>query len=295
MLPKDDARHNEDIEWWYWTGHLKAADAGWYGFEETVFFVQVNGYSAQIVHVAVTDVDAGTFHHLQSEVFGSPVTPADGGFQLQVGEQRARGVNGRDVLHGQVDGYTLDLELTSTKAPTLQHGSGYKDYPFGGYTYYYSRQRMAAQGTLALDAGVFPVEGSVWFDHQWGSLTQATQLGWDWFALQLDDGRDIMLMQVRAGGSMALETGTLSDSRCHPTELLPGDFTITAKGQWTNGNGCAYPSGWDIVVKGQHFTVTPVMPDQELATALKRYWEGAALVSGDAPGRAYVELTGYCN
>jgi len=27
---------------------------------------------------------------------------------------------------------------------------------------------------------------------------------------------------------------------------------------------------------------------------VNKYWEGAALVSGDTSGRAYVELVGYC-
>ena len=36
-----------------------------------------------------------------------------------------------------------------------------------------------------------------------------------------------------------------------------------------------------------------MMADQEVDTILFKYWEGAAVVSGAAIGRAYVELTGY--
>jgi predicted secreted hydrolase len=36
------------------------------------------------------------------------------------------------------------------------------------------------------------------------------------------------------------------------------------------------------------------MANQEVQVGPQTYWEGAALVSGDATGRAYVELAGYC-
>ena len=40
--------------------------------------------------------------------------------------------------------------------------------------------------------------------------------------------------------------------------------------------------------------VTPAMEDQEMSDGDQVYWEGASTVSGDATGRAYVELNGYC-
>ena len=40
-------------------------------------------------------------------------------------------------------------------------------------------------------------------DHEFGtSFLEPEQIGWDWFSLQLDDGRDLMIFQLRrADGS----------------------------------------------------------------------------------------------
>jgi predicted secreted hydrolase len=55
------------------------------------------------------------------------------------------------------------------------------------------------------------VKGSSWFDQEWGSnqLT-AEQIGWNWFALQFDDGTELMLyqMRLRDGGIDPTSSGT---------------------------------------------------------------------------------------
>jgi predicted secreted hydrolase len=183
------------------------------------------------------------------------------------------------------------------KAPVLQHGDGYTDYSFGGNTYYYSRERMAATGTIVAGGETLPVTGLAWFDHQYGDLDTAIDTGWDWFAIQLDDQREIMLYVVRPASGDTLVGGSISDPRCVTTEIGPSDFEITPLGSWTRPGSsppCTYPSGWTVRAGGLNLTVTPVLDDQELDTAVIDYWEGAATVSGDATGRAYVELTGYC-
>ncbi len=40
--------------------------------------------------------------------------------------------------------------------------------------------------------------GEAWFDHEWStSALGAGAVGWDWFSLQLDDGRELMHFQIR--------------------------------------------------------------------------------------------------
>jgi predicted secreted hydrolase len=89
--------------------------------------------------------------------------------------------------------------------------------------------------------------------------------------------------------------GSLSSADCETTELDPEQVVVTSMGEWTSEvSGCTYPLGWEMEVDGMSLTVTPVMEDQELYSSYQTYWEGAATVSGDATGRAYIELTGYC-
>ena len=52
---------------------------------------------------------------------------------------------------------------------------------------------MDATGSLTLGDETFDVTGTAWFDHQWGDFIAVGGGGWDWFAINLDDGTDLML------------------------------------------------------------------------------------------------------
>lgn len=291
-LPTDDGAHDQPIEWWYWTGHLKTDEGRWFGFEEVFFRARINGVLSKMSQMAITDIATGQFHHGSVSGLGDVIAPK-GSFDLALGPFGAIGGNGRDHLHGTVDGYEVDLDLQSTKAPVLQHGDGYTDYSFGGHTSYYSRERMAAQGTISIDGTPHKVSGTAWFDHQYGDLLKTAKIGWDWYAIQLDDGRDIMLFVVRDPAGPVLAGGSLSGARCEVQELT--EYKVTPLGSWVSPHtGCTYPMGWRIEVAGTTLDLTPVMPDQEIFKSRPIYWEGAATVSGGATGRAYIELTGYC-
>jgi predicted secreted hydrolase len=43
----------------------------------------------------------------------------------------------------------------------------------------------------------FAVTGSAWMDASGRRALGADQVGWDWFALQLADGRDLMVYRLR--------------------------------------------------------------------------------------------------
>ena len=58
---------------------------------------------------------------------------------------------------------------------------------------------MAATGTVTLGDETLAVEGDAWFDHQWGDFISVGAGGWDWFAVNLDDGTDLTLSLVRGG------------------------------------------------------------------------------------------------
>lgn len=293
-LPADDGPHEEATEWWYWTGYLQTEDGRWFGFEWAFFIQEALGLRTQMVHHAITDRSAGVFAY---DVAFSPYPPrsTERGFDLEVGAQTAEGSGGEDRLHGEAGAYGLDLELRPLKPAVFQHGDGHADYEFGGYTYYYSRPRMEAKGTLTIEGEPVTVSGTAWFDHQWGALAGAIDTGWDWFGIQLDGDREIMVFSVRVDGAEALAGGTYVDAGCASTELGAGEVEIHPLGEWTSPHtGCTYPAGWTLRVGDLDLTILPVMGDQELDATIVRYWEGMSDVTGDATGRAYVELSGYC-
>ena len=104
-----------------------------------------------------------------------------------------------------------------------------------------------------------------------------------------------MLFMLRPAGGDQLAGGTWVQSDGSFTEVAEDATTVTSQREWTNPeSGCTYPLGWTLEVDGETFQVEPVMDAQEMSNPMIPYWEGAATVSGDATGRAYVELTGYC-
>src|SRR5712671_543592 len=53
VFPRDHGRHPEGaIEWWYYTGHLRGAEGGEYGFQLTFFRAR----ELSLAHFAWTDV-----------------------------------------------------------------------------------------------------------------------------------------------------------------------------------------------------------------------------------------------
>ena len=198
----------------------------------------------------------------------------------------------------------LDLRLTPLRQPVLNGDAGLsrKSSSIDSASYYYSVTRLQTEGSLSVAGKDYVVSGLSWLDREWStSALAADQVGWDWFALQLSDGTDLMLYNIRKQDGSADESSsgtiTLIDNRS--SRLYPSDFEIEVRDTWTSPKGGTYPSRWTVRLPSRdlELDIVPVIADQELFTMV-RYWEGAVDVSGrhdDRPvsGRGYVELTGY--
>ena len=309
QLPRDEAPHDALSEWWYYTGHLDAADGSHYGFELVIFQAVRAGYPVgYAAHFAVTDYERHSFHYFQRSASGGSSLALQGGgkYDLSVGDWSLRGANGDDHLFAEESGYGLSLAARAEKPPVLQRGTGIISFGTAGSSYYYSRTRMAATGTLTVGGVTKSVTGTAWMDHQWGNFVVGGG-GWDWHAYQLDDGSELMISSVRsAAGDVIpqISYATYVDKTGNATSLPIGAVALTATGSWTSPKtGITYPSGWDVRVEklGLAIAVRPVIPDQELDVRQSTgnvYWEGAVSIDGTkggAPiaGRGYVELTGY--
>lgn len=210
-------------------------------------------------------------------------------------------------LHASVDGKAIDFALVSEKGPAVHGHDGIsKKGPCATCaSHYYSMTRLRTRGALTYGGARFAVDGISWMDHEFGSdELQANQVGWDWFSIQLDDRREIMLYLLRQrDGSVTPESsGSLIDAAGRVTYLPRAAFFVEATGSWRSPHtGGVYPSGWRVRVPRARVDVVlaPVLLDQELANTVGgvSYWEGAVDardgVSGRALGVGYVELTGY--
>ncbi len=337
-FPRDDGPHDRLTEWWYYTGHLRSAAGQQFGFEFVVFRAERGDFPVTWAsHVALTDETRGRFSYAQRSEIGPQVdgSPRSGGlpagqptgFDLEMtpegpetglGPSTANvpwtmsGGSGRDRLAAAVNAteaagagaaFGLNLEIDETE-PVLHDRDGWIDLGPAGGSYYYSRPMLPARGTLTLDGRAMAVTGEAWFDHQWGDFIAVGGGGWDWFAVNLADGTDLVLWLVRdADGVHRLVYGTLR--RPDGTVVYLADvFSVSATGHWTSPHtGAVYPAAWRIVVPGEELTIelSPTVADQELDTRPTSgvvYWEGsqrvtAARGSQALSGEAYVELTGY--
>jgi len=326
-FPRDHGPHpGFRQEWWYLTGNLDATDGQRFGFEVTFFRVALVPPPAEpvapatgsawrarqiyVAHFAVTDVARRRFRSQQKfsrealGLAGAQAAPLrvwldDWSLELPPG-----GGPGPWKLHAAQPGYVIDLALEPLEAPVLNGAAGLsrKSEQPGDATYYYSIPRLQVRGRLLREGQPLELQGVAWLDREWGSGGLGPrEVGWDWFALQLNDGSALMFYALRdkGGGRDTHSAGTFIAGDGSTRVLSNADVSIAVTDSWRNSKGERYPGGWHLRVPSMvlDLTVRPVLADQELRTA-PPYWEGAVDVTGERAGRSlggrgYVELVGY--
>ncbi len=317
-FPEDHGPHPDfRTEWWYFTGNLKSADGRELGFELTFFR---HGYlppatlpanrpafatgDVKFAHFTVTDVGAKRFYAAERTSRGAF---AEAGFGRDAGtvwiDDWRMGYDGRFHLAASAADHAMELDLDPLGPPVLQGDGGFsrKAAGEGRASYYYSIPRLRTAGRVRVGKTTFEVTGISWFDREWATNQLAPQqAGWDWFAIQLDDGASLMLYQVRLkdGGTDPFSSAKYVGPDGSERPLRREDFSLTPT-RWWQGPGSRYPVGWrlDVPTLGLALTVTTPVDDQELRLAV-HYWEGCIRLSGTENGSprtglGYMELTGY--
>lgn len=321
-FPEDHAAHDAyRNEWWYFTGNLRDDGGRHFGFELTFFRLAMSpepvdrksawgASQAWMAHLAVTDTEGREF--IAAERFSREALGLAGSqrepFRVWLEDWAATG-DGPDIpplhLRAGTDRAGIELTLNGTKPVVLQGDNGLdpKGPEPGNASYYYSLTRLAAAGTVLVADETFDVSGTAWMDREWGTSALSPDLaGWDWFALQLADNREVMYYRLRTedGETSPFSGGSLVQADGARIPLGPRDAILTPLEHWTSdASGARYPVAWQLDLPGQDMTlqVRPYLQEQELNLTV-RYWEGAVNVTGtqrETPitGDGYVELTGY--
>jgi predicted secreted hydrolase len=194
----------------------------------------------------------------------------------------------------------IDLLLDVGGKPVVlqgEDGLSRKGAAPGNASYYYSYTRLPTAGTIRLGGDDFVVEGNSWFDREWSSSALAAdQQGWDWFALQLDDGRDLMFYRLRGrhGEAQPFSRGVLVAADGSVEQLSLDNTVVEPLRTWTSTAGIVYPLEWrlQVAAHGIDVRVAAAFNDQEMRHTV-HYWEGAVRLSGSHGGRGYLELSGY--
>ena len=321
-FPRDHGSHGRfRTEWWYFTGHLMTPARRRFGFQLTFFRFALApsttprpsrwaGRDVYMAHFAVTDVETGGFHAFERfargavGLAGARATP----FRVWVEGWEAASAGGAFLplrLRAARGAVALDVELRPGKPWVAQGDRGFsvKGGRPGNASYYYSFTRLPAAGSLRVDGVEHRVSGNAWLDREWStSALGPGQVGWDWFAFHLDDGRDFMYYRLRRrdGAADPASAGVLVDGSGGVRRIAADDVDLEVLDMWTSPTGdAAYPARWSLRAPalGLAFEVEPLAADQEHRGRF-RYWEGAVRVQGAAggspvSGSGYVELVGY--
>lgn len=332
-FPRDNWAHEDfRTEWWYVTGFLDgdADSRAQYAYQFTFFRIGVSPtsvwsdsrWSARSIvmgHATIIDLTNGTHRFAETLHRGSNLLSGIGVFpeSTLAWARPAGGSSGEWRLATDGQSYTatmqddnvgigMNLVMAPTKPRVFQGPNGFSKKNASGTaaSMYYTLPRMSVEGSIAIGNEQVVVRGTGWMDREFSSGTLSErQIGWDWFGLQLDDGRDIMMYVLRdSSGVMDYGHATVINPSGQPTYLSSEEWSLNPTGSWTSDStGITYPMGWTLKIDREQIDVelTPMMLNQEnVSTLVPRlnYWEGAVTVvdkNGVPIGRGFGELTGY--
>jgi predicted secreted hydrolase len=321
-FPKDHGPHTDfQTEWWYYTGNLETKEGRHFGYQLTFFRRALiptmdrieresKWASDQIymAHFAVSDSASGNhyaferFSRVGANLAGAQAEP----YQVWLENWEVREISQDEYrLSAFQDGIAIDVILTDKKGPVLHGDSGYsrKGPQAGHASYYFSQSRLVSEGRITIEGEQYIVNGLSWMDHEFSSNALSTgQIGWDWFSIQLDEGSELMVFQIRrSDGSIDMHSsGTLINPDGSTHTLGLDNFTIQTQDKWHSPDtGAEYPVKWviDVPEFDLRLSLSAYTSDQEMDLTYV-YWEGAVAVSGiykgkEVHGVGFVEMTGY--
>lgn len=322
-FPRDHGAHlGFQTEWWYLTGEVKTKKGQEYGVHFTIFRRGVENrplepgesrlrpHQILIGHAALMRLDREDYRHAERvrRLGAGLASASESDLEVVLEDWQVRRTEKGAITIEVFDrdrGLGFDLIAEPIKE-VVAHGKGgvsTKGDGQGNASAYLSFPRMRLSGnvTFGESEGV-SVEGEGWLDHEWGTSQLGPEVvGWDWFALRLDSGHELMLYGLRKKGGEATAHSAVTlvgPSGKHRTiDFRKVELTVTET--WKSElTGAEYPSGWRLKIRDEPFDLTlrPRVKNAEFdgrSSVGIVYWEGPVEVSGSKTGKGFVELTGY--
>lgn len=306
------------VQWWYFTGHLFDHEEREFGYELTFFTVHVQNRAYQsrfginmiyISHFALSDIVGNRFYFIDQAdrgAFGFAAALQEN-LDVRVGKNRVHKADEEIFLTALHDEMSLHLRLKPLKPFVLNGQDGYSRKSEASpliASLYFSSTNLSTEGSIKIGDTSYAVTGKSWFDREISTRPLGKEKsGWDWFSIQLNDNREVMLYLIRnADGSIdQYSSGTFIYKDGTYRHLSLDDFRVTPLAYYrSEKTAIQYPARWSISIpsEGLRIIISPLLKDQEIPayrTTHNVYWEGTCKVEGTSQGRAYVELTGYGN
>jgi predicted secreted hydrolase len=328
-FPRDHGAHPAfRIEWWYLTGHLKSAEGGEFGYQATFFRNGMNPPKASgaeavdsdsalfLGHMAISDLGGQRFYSEERLARGGWDAFAETehldlrlqNWHLEMTDDASESMRLQFSIESDA---MADFVLRPSK-PLLrfgEDGTSRKGVDPAARSYYLTFSRIETTGTIILGPETFKVTGSSWMDHEIASEQLSEGLaGWDWTALQLDDGWEIKayILRQRNGEPDPFSRLYWISPEGETFAQTPAEFHWERTRWWespTTGN--RYPIDVNLTTrdprnddKAVTLQIRASIEAQELTgnSAGFAYWEGAGIVqteNGSPVGRSYLELVGY--
>ena len=290
-FPRDEAAHQDMVEWWYFNGHLKDDTGLEYSFMDCLFQVDVHRCAVPILNK--TPLKFLYFSHsllsnISQNIFKSNLNPFLWFKKINFKKE--------DNIYYLKNKF-VDLQMISAKKPLLEGGRGYLQLGSKA-TYYYSLTNLKTTGKVKIKNKWIAVSGKSWLDHQWANANYSGDK-WNWFSIQLNDNTEIICIAHDDNGAKTYLADIVytDDSREYfsAVEIIPSTET------WTSPKtGATYPTSWKIKLaeKNIELNLKAKIKQQEILFSHINYWEGALSVTGIFAGQpvhgdAFMELVGY--
>lgn len=149
----------------------------------------------------------------------------------------------------------------------------------------YLLSRLSVTGTLGVHGRILTVRGSAWLDHAWGGIgTDQGRLGLSRFAVQLDDGRDLICLEIRRqdGSGRPIPSCALIHTDGAIQSFQRRDLVLESTRSWTSPRtGRTYRLDWRLAIPllDLELALRPLVEDQETDLSA-RLWNGAIQASG---------------
>jgi predicted secreted hydrolase len=177
----------------------------------------------------------------------------------------------------------LGTGLTGLRSPEDQH--------------YYTYPRMSAHGHLRLgQEQETSVEGSFWYDHQWGKVVTKVPMRWCWWGLRLEDGRNLSLFVLQDSRSGQTVQKGLTVQNPDGRIDVYRDLIFTPGRSWKSPHDRSYHVEWQVDAPEIKLTIQirPYTDDHDLPVLLYGWiWEGPCLAEVSLPDGQAVKGSGF--
>jgi predicted secreted hydrolase len=288
-------------EWWYWNGHVQTNSGRKLDF--ILSFTRHDTRGDRMLGIPLwhlpRDVHLGLFgltdrerleHHVATKINVPDFWAADAEQErpfVYHDSWAAQWVDDRFYVTARARDVELHLQMTPTKPAALYGEEGYVELA-GTPHYVYSYTQMKVKGALLEGESSHPISGTAWFDHFVGHPSEGSARSWDWVSLQLDDGTEYMLAQLRNDDASTTPYANFEVAPDGSVRRLPeGSVTWNLKRTWrSQASDERYRVEWTLVGPDFELELHPIVDDQEFHKAPEmRLWEGAIAVSGIHAGR----------